>query len=59
MKVMINKNVEGEWDGKLTKCRGCGDWIAWALLKSGKKISFNRDETYSQHIDTCRRKKEE
>ena len=55
MKILINGNIEGEWNGKIAKCRGCEKFIGWAKTTNGKWMPFDRDEKYTAHWASCKR----
>lgn len=48
MKIIVNKNIEVEWDGQISKCKSCGADIGWGITKAGKKMPFDADKTFQR-----------
>jgi hypothetical protein len=53
MKILINKKIEAEWNGKIVKCKGCLQDIGWAKTEKGKMTPFDLDENRASHWETC------
>lgn len=54
IKIKINGKIPSEWDGKVSKCKGCNENIGWAITERGKKMPFDlNDEKHTAHWATC------
>lgn len=54
IKVMVNGNVLGNWNGKIENCKACGNQIGFAKMPSGKITPFNFDKQKTSHFSNCK-----
>lgn len=57
MKILINKKIECEWEGKTSVCK-CGQQIGWAKTAAGKWMPFDDLPDYPAHWSTCKNAKD-